>query len=117
VAAGFVGAYRRDWQTPEGRTLSAEIFEFASSAGAMQFHRQMTEYACRFSEQAFETVFPASVGLQVRYSSGDPIVEQIAWVDGSRRLVVTQSFAQPPPDHAAVVELVRRALQRLQNPT
>lgn len=116
VAAGFVGAYRRDWRTPEGRTLSAEIFEFASSAGAMQFHRQMTVYACRFSEQAFETVFPASVGLRVRYSTGDPIVEQIAWVDGPRRLVVTQSFAQPPPDHAAVVELARRALQRLQNP-
>ncbi|MDP2350701.1 MAG: hypothetical protein Q8M74_06040 [Chloroflexota bacterium] len=117
VAAGFVGAYRRDWQTLEGRTLSAEIFEFASSVGAMQFHRQMTEYACRFSDQAFETPFPASVGLRVRHSGGDPIVEQIAWVDGSRRLVVTQSFAQPPSDHAAVVEFAGRALQRLQNPT
>ena len=117
VAAGFVGAYGRDWRTPEGRLLSAEIFAFTSSAGALQFHRQMTEYACRFSEEAFETVLPASVGLRVRYSTGDPIVEQIAWVDGPRRFVVTQSFAQPPPDHAAVVELARRALQRLQNPT
>ena len=82
----------------------------------MQFQRQMTLYACRFSEQAFETMYPASVGLQVRYSTGDPIVEQIAWVDGARRLVVSQSFTQRPADHAAVVELARRALQRLQNP-
>ena len=117
VAAGFEGAYGRDWRTPDGRSLSAEIFEFASPAGAMEFHRQMTEYACRFSGQAFQTTIPASVGLQVRYSSGDPIVEQIAWVDGSRRLVVTQSFTDAPPDHAAIVELAGRALQRLQNPT
>lgn len=117
IAAGFVGAYRRDWRTPDGRSLSAEIFQFATSVGAVQFHRQMTEYACRFSETGFEAPFPASVGLRVRYSDGDQTVEQIGWVDGEFRLVVTRSFAEAPADHAAIVDLARRALQQLQHPT
>jgi hypothetical protein len=117
IGAGFLDAYRRDWKTADGRDLSAEIFAFASPAGALQFNRQMTEYACRFSEQAFKTPLQASVGLRVRSSGGDPIVEQISWVDGSFRLVVSWSFAEPPADHADVVELARRALERLQHPT
>ena len=107
-AAGFVGAYRRDWETPDGHALSAEIFQFATPAGAAQFHRQMTDYACRFSSEAFAGT-ANETGLQVNYSTGDPVVEQLAWVDGPYRLVVSQSYAAPPADHAGITDLAFRA--------
>jgi hypothetical protein len=108
AAAGFVGAYQRGWETPDGHALSAEIFQFATPAGAAQFHRQMTEYACRFSSEAFAGT-GNETGLQVNYSTGDPVVEQLAWVDGPYRLVVSESYAAPPADHAGITDLAFRA--------
>jgi hypothetical protein len=114
-AAGFEAAYRRDWETPAGRHLSAEIFAFATPQGAAMFHRQMTEYACRFSSLAFPGP-NSELGLRVNYTGGDPIVEQIGWVDGRFRIVVTRSFVEPPPDHADVEALARRAAEHLASP-
>lgn len=108
AAAGFVAAYRRDWETPDGHTLSAEIFQFATPSGAAQFHREMTEYACRFSSEAFAGT-GNETGLQVDYSVGDPVVEQLAWVDGPYRLVVARSYAAGPADHAGITDLGFRA--------
>jgi hypothetical protein len=107
-AAGFVAAYRRDWETPDGHTLSADIFQFATPKGAARFHRQMTEYACRFSSLAFAGT-DNQTGLRINYSTGDPVVEQLAWVDGPYRVVVARSYAAPPVDHAGIQDLAFRA--------
>ncbi|MEX2011478.1 MAG: hypothetical protein WEF51_04480, partial [Chloroflexota bacterium] len=104
AAAGFVGAYVRVWRTADGREINAEIFDFESQEGATIFHRQMTDHACPFANGAFPGQLNG-VGLQVRYGSGDPIVEQIAWVDGSRRILVSRSFTQTPADHASILDL------------
>ena len=114
-AAGFVKAYQRTWNTADGHVLFAEIFEFRDSPGAMQFHRQTLEYSCRFSNEAFEGPFPASVGQQLRYSGAESIVDQVHWVDGPYRIIVFHSFASPPADHGAVLALAQRAARRLLN--
>jgi hypothetical protein len=112
---GYVGGYGRDWETANGHSLSAEIFAFSTAAGAAKFHRQMTEYACRFSSEAFTG--PANeTGLRVNYTGGDPIVEQLGWVDGSFRIVVARSYASPPADHAGVVALAQHAAEHLASP-
>jgi len=108
AAAGFVGAFVRVWRTSDGREIDAEIFDFASPEGAAMFHRRMTDHACPFANGAFAAPFNG-VGLQVRYGSGDPIVEQIAWVDGSRRILVSRSFSQAPADHGSILDLAARA--------
>jgi hypothetical protein len=112
AADGFEAGYERQWETPDGRTLSAEVFRFASPSGAERFHREMTEYACRFSSLAFAGT-GGETGLQVNYSTGDPVVEQLAWVDGPFRIVVSRSFAERPPDHADITDLAFRAMKQL----
>ena len=114
-AAGFEAAYRRDWDTPAGRHLSAEIFAFATPQGAAMFHRQMTDYACRFSSLAFPGP-NGELGLRVNYAGGDPILEQLGWVDGRFRIVVARSFVDSPPDHANVEALARGAAEHLASP-
>jgi hypothetical protein len=112
AADGFEAAYQREWETPEGRLLSAEVFRFATPTGAARFHREMTEYACGFSSLAFPGFLNAT-GLQVNYSTGDPVVEQLAWVDGRYRIVVSRSFADRPLDHADITDLAFRAMKHL----
>jgi hypothetical protein len=66
VAAGFVSGYHREWVLLlEGHHVGAEIFRFASPSGAERFHRQATEYACRFANLAFAGA-SGETGLQVR---------------------------------------------------
>ena len=110
-ADGFEAAYTRQWQTPDGRLLSAEVFRFATPAGATRFHREMTEYACRFSTLAFSGT-GGETGLQVNYSTGDPVVEQLAWVDGPYRVVVSRSYTDRPLDHAGIIDLAFRAMKQ-----
>jgi hypothetical protein len=112
TADGFEAGYQREWRTPDGRTLSAEVFRFGTPAGAARFHREMTEYACRFSTLAF-TGTGGETGLQVNYSTGDPVVEQLAWVDGPYRIVVSRSYAERPFDHAEIIDLAFRAMKQL----
>jgi len=55
-------------------------------------------YGCTFANASFSA--PAGgVGLQVRYETGDPIVEQVSWVSGKRRFLVTVGHGAPPPGH------------------
>ena len=113
--AGFIAGYHREWVLPNGQRAGAEIFRFNTPSGAAQFHRHATEYACRFANLAFSGP-GGGTGLQVRYSTGDRIVEQLAWVDGSLRIVVTRGFDEPPTDHGVIIDLARRASERLAEP-
>lgn len=115
VAAGFIDGYARTWVGERVLQMHAEIFRFETAAGAAGFHHVATEYACRFANLAFAGP-NGETGLQVRYSTGDPIVEQLAWVDGSMRIVVSRGFDEPPPDHGLIIDLARQAAERLATP-
>lgn len=108
TAAGFVVAFQRVWRTRDDREIRAEIFDFESPSGAQTFHRQMTDHGCQYANAAFAGPFNG-VGLQVRHAGGDPIVEQIAWVDGSRRILVSRSFGEQPAVHDVIFDLAARA--------
>lgn len=108
--AGFVGAHATIWRAPDGHQLSANVFVFGDASGALRFQRNVNRHACQFSSEAFAG--PASgVGLQVRRSTGDPIVEQISWVSGHRRYVVSVGAPAPPPDHSRVERLAEHVLR------
>jgi len=104
----YMDGYAREWLTEDGRTISVEVLQFVEASGAAAFHRSMTNHACGYSNQAFGAP-GGGVGLQIRYGSGDPIHEQIAWVVGARRMLVSRTFLVPPADHRDILDLAARA--------
>ncbi len=103
----YVSGYARSWNTAEGREIDVEVEQFATASGAAAFDRQMVTYACDYSNMAF-AVPGGGVGLQVRYGTGDPIAEQISWVVGARRMLVSRTFLAPPATHGLVLDLAAR---------
>lgn len=104
---GFVAGQSRQWVASDGRQISADVFEFAGAAGALDYHRSVNRYACQFSNEAFGGPGDG-VGLQVRFSRGDPIVEQVSWVTGRRRFVVSVGALAPPAGHERVLRLAQQ---------
>ncbi len=110
VDAGFVLASHRVWLTPQGEQIEASEAIFEHADGALRFHQQVNRYACQFSNEAFAGP-DGSVGLQVRHSTGPhPIVEQVSWVFGARRYVVSVGTVEAPPDHERVIHLAEEAM-------
>lgn len=110
VEAGFLTATSRDWLAADGRHIGADIFVFRDEAGALRFHRTVNRYACQFSNEAFEGPL-RGIGLEVRWSRGDPILEQISWVNGDRRYIVSVSALSRPVDHLRVLRIADRAVE------
>jgi hypothetical protein len=108
--AGFVAAYGRIWLAADGQQIEESVFEFTDAAGAMGYHGTVNRYACQFANEAFGGPV-GGIGLQVRYSTGHhPIVEQISWVTGSRRYVVSVSALEAPPNHERVLQIAARGV-------
>ena len=114
IDAGFVVGQATTWFAVDGHHLESDVFYFRDAAGALAFHRAVNRHACQYSNEAFAGR-PSGVGLQVRRSTGDPIVEQISWVTGDRRYVVSVGSSSPPPDHARVQNLAAHVLRDLSN--
>lgn len=107
--AGFVAGYARDWVASDGRPASTEVLEFANPAGAVAYQSAVNRFACRFSIEAFDG--PAGgFGLQTRWGRGDPFSEQISWISGNHRYIVSIRFLEPPEDHARIIALAESAL-------
>lgn len=106
--AGFVRAHLRGWVATDGRTVQADAFEFADHQGAVDYQRTVTAHACRYANDAFDGP-NGGIGLQVRYGTGDPIVEQVSWVDGNRRYVVAVTHLEPPASHDRILRILERA--------
>jgi hypothetical protein len=102
AAAGFTDAYARSWVAQDGNGIQVEIIEFATEAGADTYHGQVNRYACGYADQAFAAPM-GGVGLQVRYQSGAPFVEQISWVAGNRRYMVMVSEYERPSNHSRIL--------------
>jgi len=107
-ATGFVRGHLRGWSAVDGRTLQADAFEFATHQGAVAYQRTVTGHACEYANETFEGP-NGGIGLQVRYSTGDPIVEQVSWVDGTRRYLVAVSHLEPPATHDRILAILARA--------
>jgi len=105
--ARFVEAHQRQWVRDDGTTLGNDVFRFATSEGAAGYHRLVTTYACRYSNETFD-VPGGGVGLRIRYGSGDPIRDQVAWTDGNHRLLVAIGYVEAPADHAEILSLAAR---------
>lgn len=105
--ARFVEAHQRQWLRDDGTTLGNDVFRFATSEGAARYHRLVTTYACRFSMETFD-VPGGGVGLRIRYGSGDPIRDQVAWTDGNHRLLVAIGYVEAPAGHAEILSLAAR---------
>ena len=107
VDSGFVAGYQRIIRAADDRAIQIDAFEFVNHEGARRYQEMVTRYACQFANLGFGHP-EGGVGLQVRYSTGDPIVEQISWVEGSRRYVVSLSLLAPPAAHDRVIEITSR---------
>jgi hypothetical protein len=105
--ARFIEAHQRQWIRDDGTTLGNDVFRFATSEGAAGYHRLVTTYACTYSTESFD-VPGGGVGLRIRYGSGDPIRDQVAWTDGNHRLLIAIGYQEPPADHSEVLDLVAR---------
>lgn len=108
-AAGFVRGHLPGWVAADGRVIQADSFEFATHEGAVAYQRRVTSHACTYANEAFEGP-NGGIGLQVRYSTGDPIVEQVSWVDGNRRYLVGVTHLEPPATHERVLRILARAM-------
>ena len=103
-AEQFVEAYRREWIRNDGTMLGNDVFAFATNDGAAGYHRAVTAYACSYSTETFE-VPGGGVGLRIRYGSGDPIRDQVAWVEANHRFVIAIGYQEAPADHADALRL------------
>jgi hypothetical protein len=105
---GFEDAYARQWIRNTGTMLGNDVFTFATPEGAASFHDAVTAYACRYSTEQF-AIPGGGVGLRILYGSGDPVRDQAAWIDGSRRVVIALGYQDDTADHSEILELVRQA--------
>jgi hypothetical protein len=109
--AGFVAGHYRAWTASDGRNIHADAFEFRDQAGALEYQQAVHRYACRAANLHFDAP-GGGIGLQTRYDSGDPIVEQISWVSDTRRYVVSVRHLAPPADHSRILAIYQRAVSR-----
>ena len=112
-ASQFVGAYRREWIRNDGTMLGNDVFAFETNEGASSYHRAVTAYACAYSTETFE-VPGGGVGLRIRYGSGDPIRDQIAWLEANHRIVIAIGYQKAPADHSDALRLA--AMTRAMSP-
>lgn len=106
-AAGFVSAYERQWIRDDGTRLGSDVLVFKSEEGARSYHRAVSEYACRYSTESF-AVPGGGVGLRIHYGSGDPFRDQVAWIDGNRRILIAIGYRDDSRDHGEILDLVDR---------
>jgi hypothetical protein len=106
--AGFVSAHQRLWIRDDGTILGNDAFRFSDSDGATGYHRAVTRYACQYRNETFD-VPGGGVGLRIRYGSGDPIRDHVAWIDAGHRVVIAIGYREPPADHSEVLAMVAEA--------
>ena len=99
----------RYWYAADGRGIQANVFEFGSPEGAAAYQAQVNRHACLFSNDAFEAPM-GGVGLQVRYATGDPLVEQVSWVAGNRRYLFSVTELAPPSNHRRILAIADAAM-------
>jgi hypothetical protein len=103
IEAGFVEGLRRGWEAEIG-VIAADAFEFDSPEGALRFHRDVTAYACSFAERTFP-VGDNAVGMRINYRSEPHIRDQIAWIDGRHRVLVSIGYTDVPFDTSDIKRL------------
>jgi hypothetical protein len=105
AATGFQGGYEHWWDIDPGPIAEAAVLQFADHAGAVKYQDDLTYGSCTSSRDSFPAPEVAgSVGLQIWWSDGD-ISEQVSFVRGSRRFIVSIRAGSTPP-RSMVLEAV-----------
>ena len=114
----FRGSVARLWHTPQGLRLEHQIYEFGSPRDAQSFEVHAATYTCRFANSAWRADLPhpsggfsMGLGFQVRHRAA-AIVEQISWVRGTRRHVISVGLPEVPKHHGQIAGLARLASVR-----
>jgi len=98
----FVDGHKQEWEgATDGVGFTAQ--RFATGAGAQAFHAFANRFACQFANETFPGP-RGSIGLQIRYRDGD-IGEQVSWVSGATRILVSFIQDDAPPDHSKIEAL------------
>ena len=108
IRAEYLGGHAKAWIAADGRGIQADVFEFTAPEGAAAYQAEVTRHACVYANEAFEAPM-GGIGLQVRYETGDPIVEQVSWVAGNRRYLVMVSELGIPSDHQRILDIMEAA--------
>jgi len=107
---GFSAAYRRATRLDDGMQIQTDVFEFSEARGAQDWHAWINRNACQFSNETFAAPGPA-IGLQLRRQTPVfHIVEQVSWVVGNRRFVISRGFVDRPPNHDMILGIGHRAV-------
>jgi hypothetical protein len=108
---GFLAAHRRVTEVSEKVTIQTDVFEFGDAEGAHGWQAAINRAACQSSNETFPAP-GVGVGLQIRRRDPDfpRIVEQVSWVVGNRRFVISHSFWERPPDHETILMLARQGV-------
>jgi hypothetical protein len=95
---GFGGEYGRgwqgrdSWQSDAGGYASFMVQEFKSTADAIAFDEESVRRACQDAKNTFTIPdVPGAMGLSLR-GSAPPVDEEITFVRGPRRYIVTLSL-------------------------
>jgi hypothetical protein len=109
---GFEEGFGRAWTLGDGLILSEVGFGFRDAAGARGYHAAVSRYACQFANAAYAAPGDG-IGLQVRRggSGPDPTDEQISWVTGTTRFVITLKSPYRPADHGRIEALAAIAVR------
>lgn len=105
VELGYIEGYERDWAFGVGH-ISHVAYEFADAEAAAEFQARISEFACVYANDAFAAP-DGGIGLQLRYSEEPRVREQISWVVGARRNLVTVAPGDPP-SRDVVLEIYAR---------
>ena len=98
----YVDGYEQEWEGSLDVGFAA--YRFVTTEGAQAFHAFGNRFACQFANEAFRGP-RGSIGLQVRYASGQ-IGEQVSWVSANTRVVVISFHDEAPTDHSVIEALI-----------
>lgn len=103
--AGFVAGYRRWWfRLPSGPMIGLQVFDFRTHAGALTFQHWIVHASCTSSSDVFTLDEVAGgIGQHIEWSDGSQS-DQISFVRGTRRYLVSV-HGNVSPDRALIVEI------------
>jgi hypothetical protein len=107
----FLHGYEHWWDLDPGPIAEAQVLQFATHEDALSFQDRVVFGSCHSSREAFDVAgIEGTIGLQIWWSNGD-VSEQVSFVRGSRRYLVSIRAGAAPPPRAMVLVATRSAAE------
>jgi hypothetical protein len=105
---GFERGLQRFWNHSSGFVALSQVLQFSTHSGAIAFQEWIIGGSCYNSHDVFRSdAAPGSIGLQIWWSNGDRS-EQISFVRGPRRYLISIRGATVPP-RSLVIDATAKA--------